>query len=216
VRLLLATAALAVGLMLAGCGDEAEQAATGDAPPRAATYPGDIGTGRCASHWYTGNDGRATVTCGADAYRIAFDTSGQERLRTVIEPAASITVSARVRATPASRVLYPGIGCWTDEEHGWIASLGADSAYVVGPDGSSDSLVRDSSPAVHELSRWNRIVLTCDARGSSTLITLRVNGTVVARNLDAGDPVVFDRFGMHAASEARATMHVSEITATTR
>ena len=60
---------------------------------------------------------------------------------------------------------------------------------------------------MHELSRWNRIVLTCDARGSSTLITLRVNGTVVARNLDAGDPVVFDRFGMHAASRgAGATM----------
>ena len=110
----------------------------------------------------------------------------------------------------------PGIGCWTDKEHGWIASLGNDSAYVVGPDGSSDSLVRDTSPAVHELSRWNRIVLTCDARGSSTLITLPVNGTVVARNFDAGDPVVFDRFGMHAASEAGATMYVSEITATTR
>ncbi len=214
-RLLLAAATLAIGLTLAGCGAEAGKPAP-SAPPRAATYPGDIGSERCASHWYTGDDGRATFTCGADAYRIAFYESGYERSRTVVEPAASMTVSARVRATPAGRVLYPGIGCWTDEEHGWITSLGTDSRYIIGADGTSDPLVRGTSPAVHELSRWNRIVLTCDARGSSTLITLRVNGTVVARNVDAGDPVRFDRFGIHAASQSRATMHVGEITATTR
>ena len=216
--------AVAVGLAAAGCGstqarDELQASATGTATAasaRATTYPGDIGTPRCTEHWYTGFDDIATVTCDKDAYRIAFAVSGQEVVRPVVGEADWMTVDAVVRGRPADLVLDPGIGCFTAADHGWIAMLGNGSAYGVVPYGGSEALVQGTSRAIHRLSKWNHIVLTCDARGSATKITLRVNGTVVVRNREVGDALPLDRFGVFAAGEAGATLELRAITATTR
>jgi hypothetical protein len=212
--------ALTVGLAVAGCGRGAggdpTVAVTTAGLNATRTYPGDIGANRCASHWFTGSDETAKFTCGADAYRIAFHVSGQETSRTEVEPARVMTVDATVRGVPASLILDPGVGCWEDESSGWLVELGTDSRYFLIPYRGSAPLRTGSSPAIHRLAAWNHLVLTCDASGSKTRITLRVNGKVVARSIDAGEPVKFGRFGVFAAGQAGATLEVRNISATAR
>jgi hypothetical protein len=211
--------ALAAGLAAIGCGTESagdpndHPVSAGSTAPRA--YPGDIGSGGCASHWFTGDDKIAKFTCDLDAYRIAFDVDGQESVLTQIAAATAITVDATVRGIPASRILDPGIGCWKDENSGWIASLGTKSRYLIVAYGESSPLRAGKSAAVRRLAAWNHLELTCDARGSRTQITLRVNGEVVVRALDTGEPVKFTRFGMFATGHAGVTLEVREISATT-
>lgn len=188
------------------------------AASHAGRFPGELRSPRCPSHWFTGSDETARFACSRDAYRIAFAQAGQESARTEVEPAALIRVDAIVRAAAPRRahpLLDPGIGCWMGDD-GWIAELGSSSKFVIVADGSASPLASGRSPAVHRLSAWNHMVLTCDATGRDTRVTLRVNGKVVARDVVAGKAVRFDRFGMFASSEAGATLEVSRIVATTR
>jgi hypothetical protein len=51
-------------------------------------------------------------------------------------------------------------------------------------------------------------------RLSVTSLSLRINGKLAAREIDAGKAVRFNRFGMWAAGEAGVTLTVREIAAT--
>lgn len=211
-----ACVAVAVGLAAAACG--------GEDPPvvhhtgKAGTYPGELRSARCAEHWFTGSDATARFSCAPGGYRIAFIQPGQDTSLTRIEPAAMMEVDAIVRAAPPRRAhpgLAPGVGCFKDGRHGWLAQL-TESAYVIVEYGSSSPLASGTSPAVHDLHEWNHVVLTCDATGSETKIGLRVNGELVVDDVPAGKPVRFNRFGAWAAGEPGAALEVRGITATTR
>jgi hypothetical protein len=212
--------ALTVGLTVSACGggagDNAKDPATTAGAAITRAYPGDLGSTGCATHWFTGSDETAKFTCGADAYRIAFAASGQESSRAEVEPAAVMTVDATLRGVPASLVLDPGVGCWEDESSGWLAEVGTGSRYFIVAYRASAPLRIGTSSAVHRPAAWNHLVLTCDASGPKTRITLQVNGQVVARALDAGEPVMLGRFGVFAAGQAGATLEVQSISATTR
>lgn len=207
-------AALLAGLAAAGCG--------GDEPPlpsQAGTYPGDLRSAQCANHWYTGSDDIATFSCTPAGFRIAFDETGEDATLTHIPEAAWMRVEALLRAEPrpgAHPVLDPGIGCFKDPDHGWLAQLSTNSGFAVVKYRTSTILAQGTSPAIHGLREWNHVVLTCDATGSSTVIALRVNGKLVAHGIDAGEPVRLTRFGMWAASEDGGTLQVRRILATTR
>jgi hypothetical protein len=208
-------AALLAGLAAAGCGSDPTPV-----PSQAGTYPGDLRTAQCATHWYTGSDGIATFSCSPAGFRIAFDKPGQDTTLTHIPEAAWMRVDALVRAAPRPRahpLLDPGIGCFRDAEHGWLAQLGTNSGFlIVEYRSSSAPLARGTSPAVHGLHEWNHLVLTCDATGSGTAIALRVNGTLVAHGIDAGKAVRLTRFSMWAAGERGSALEVRRIAATTR
>lgn len=212
--------ALAASLVVAGCGGgsggrlDAPAVSAGSTAAR--TYPGGIGSGTCASHWFIGDDKIAKFSCDPDAYRIAFDVDGQESALTHIAAASSVTVDATVRGVPANRILDPGIGCWKGANSGWLAELGTKSRYVIVAYRGSSALSTGTSAAVRRLAAWNHLELTCDASGSRTKITLRVNGQIVAHALDVAGAVIFDRFGLFAAGHAGATLEVREISATTR
>jgi hypothetical protein len=212
-----ASVAVAVGLAAAACGGEDTPVAlhTG----KAGTYPGELRSARCAKHWFTGSDATARFSCAPGGYRIAFTEPGQDTSLTRIEPAAMMQVDAIVRAAPPRRAhpgLAPGVGCFKDGRHGWIAQLTTNSAYVVVEYGSSNPLASGTSPAVLDVHEWNHVVLTCDATGSETTIGLTVNGKLVVDAVPAGKPVRFNRFGAWAAGEPGAALEVRGITATTR
>jgi hypothetical protein len=205
----------AVAGIAAACGDDGTVA-----PPHAGTYPGEVRSKACASHWFTGDDDVARFACTAGGYRITFLESGQDIVRTVIgEKSNVMRVDAIVQtSSPGASPLIadPGIGCYSDEDHGWLAQLGTSSVFVIVAGGSSKPLLRGSATVVHPLSERNHLVLTCDASGSETKISLRVNGKLVAHDVLAGKAVRFDRFALWAAGQRGATVLLREIAATTR
>jgi hypothetical protein len=209
----LVTFTILAASVASACGDT-----TTAAPRHGGTYPGDVRSSGCASHWFVGKDEIARFSCSRTGYQIAFMRSGQESARTLVEPASTIRVDAVVQASSSGSshlILDPGIGCYKDADHGWLAQLGSRSVFVIIAVGSSTPLTRGTSSSVHALSRRNHLVLTCDASGSQTRISLRVNGELVAHDVPAGGAVEFDRFGIWAAGEADAAMELRAISATT-
>lgn len=206
--------AFAAGLVVAACGPTRGSHAT-----HAGFYPGHVRSSRCASHWYTGSDSTARFSCSADGYRIAFRKSGQETSRTVIERASRVRVDASLRAKPQPRahpLLDPGVGCWIDNDHGWIAELGTRSAFSIAEFGSAHALATGADTVVRDLSEWNALSLECAATDGGVDLTLKVNGKPVAHARARTSRVRFDRFGIVAASEAGATLEVRRISAQAR
>jgi hypothetical protein len=205
----------AVAGIAAACGDDGTVA-----PSHVGTYPGDVRSKACASHWFTGDDDVARFACTSGGYRITFLASGQDIVRTVVGATSNVMrVDAIVQTSSpgaAHLIADPGIGCYSGEDHGWLAQLGASSVFDIVADGSSTPLRRGSSTVVHPLSRRNHLVLTCDASGSQTRISLRVNGTLVAHGVLAGKAVRFDRFAIWAAGQRGTTVLLRDIAATTR
>ena len=103
-----------------------------------------------------------------------------------------------------------------DRRFGWLAEIGEQSRYYIVPFGERTPLAKGTSPAIRPLTQQNHVVMTCDASGSGTRISLSVNGTLVAQRVDAGTAVRFSRFGMWAAGDAGAALLVRRITGTTR
>jgi hypothetical protein len=151
---------------------------------------------------------------------MSFLKRGEDVSVTQIETAAMMRVEGTV-TTPAgnsNRRTALGVVCFFDDLHGWIAELSSlPATFVIFEWGAPRPLASGSSTAIRPRSQHNRLVLTCDATGSRTTLSLSVNGTVVAHDVRTGYTAVrLNRFGIWAAGDAAAMARLEKITATTR
>jgi hypothetical protein len=208
-------AAVAAGLVAGGCSVSGKLAAS-----HSGTYPGVVRSDGCASHWFTGADDTARFSCAPDGYEMSFIQRGEDASMTLIPTAAVMRVQATV-TTPAGdsdKRTEPGIACFFDDRHGWIVKLSSlPSSYAISEYGAARALIAGSSSAIRARSQENHLVLTCDATGSRTTLSLSVNGKLVAHDVRTGYTAVrFNRFGLWGAGDAGATVELESITATTR
>jgi hypothetical protein len=208
-------AALATGVAAGGCNVSGELAAS-----HSGTYPGAVRSAGCAASWFTGADDRARFSCAPGGYEMSFIQRGEDLSLTQIETAALMRVDATVTTPPgdSNRRTEPGIACFFDDLHGWVAELSSlPSSFAISEYGASRALIAGSSSAILARSQQNHLVLTCDATGSRTKLSLRINGRLVAHDVRTGYTAVrFNRFGLWAAGDAGATARLESITATTR
>jgi hypothetical protein len=148
---------------------------------------------------------------------MAFTGSGQESSVSQVETAAIMRVDAIVRSIPHNGGLAePGIACLFDRQNGWRVQLSARSHWAIVAFGTARARAGGASKALHPLPQGNHVILTCDASGSGTKISLTVNGTLVAKDVDAGGVARFNSFGIWAAGEPGEAILVSRMGATTR
>jgi hypothetical protein len=123
-------------------------------------------------------------------------------------------VQTRSKAATGA-VSNPGVVCYVDTQHGWLARLGARSAYDLIPLGSADTIAKGTSPVVLPLAQRNHVVLTCDASSSRTVLSLSVNGREIVHAVDAGGAAPLVAFGVSAVGEIGSTVDLRQIVATT-
>jgi hypothetical protein len=208
-------AALTTCLAAGGCNVSGKLAAT-----HSGTYPGGVRSAGCSSRWFTGADDTARFSCAPGGYEMSFVQRGQDVSVTQVETAAMMRVEGTVTAPAgsANRRTALGVVCFFDDLHGWIAEISTlPASFVIFEWGAPRPLASGSAPAIHPRSQHNRLVLTCDATGSRTKLSLSVNGKVVAHDVRTGFTAVrLNRFGIWAAGDVGATARLEAIAATTR
>jgi len=211
-RPLVALSTLVCACVLAGCSFEGDPA-----PTHTGTYPGGMGTPDCPDYWFRGAGDFARFTCTPAGYRMAFMKKGQESSVSLVETAAVMRVDAVVRSIPHEGGLAePGIACLFDRENGWRVQLSAQSRWAIVVFGTARAIAGGASEALHPLPQGNHVILTCDASGSGTRISVRVNGALIAEGVDVGAVARFSSFGIWAAGDPGEAILVSKLDATTR
>jgi hypothetical protein len=212
-RKLAAIAALPAALLVAGCGRT-----DANTTPPLRIYDGRVQTSECPDNWFTGVDATARYSCSPGGYLIEFLRTGETGSVSSVKPTNRMRIDAIVQTrskVATGAVSNPGVVCYVDTKHGWLARLGAGSAYDLIPLGSADTIAKGTSRAVRPLARTNRVVLTCDASGSRTLLSLSVNGTQVVRAADAGGAAPLVAFGVSGVGEIGSVVELRRIIATT-
>jgi hypothetical protein len=208
-------AALTTVLAAVGCSASGPLAAS-----HSGTYPGGVRSADCGARWYTGADDTVRFACAPGGYEMSFLQRGEDTSVTQIPTAAMMRVAGTVTTPPgkSNRRTEPGVGCFFDDRHGWIAELTSlPASFAIFEAGAPHALIAGSSRAILLRSQQNRLVFTCDATGSRTKLSLSVNGKLVAHDIRTGYTAVrFNRFGLWAAGDAGATVELQSITASTR